>query len=402
MISKQLEKKSVRFLLIFIISIFVLTFVSRITNGLTIPKVAVVSLKRETLIDDMNFEGRVSKADTSPIFTVEGQKIEKIYVHLNQEVSIETPLFKLDMAGLEKEISRLNYEIEKVELSIQNIENQDAYNQNNQALKIRQALDHYNAIKDTDADKSAKQEAYNAWQIAKSETPLSSLDDEAYLLDKNKLVEEKAVLEQIKSANGEIKASRAGFVTQIDTSQGKLTTQEAILFISSKDSDNILKFQTEKVNQEYLERGQIVGVTGTSSQDVKIEMDKAAVVETSINQENQELIDVKVNLLKEDFKYGSNAQVIAVKNSASYPKCLPTSAIHEEGAGYYVFVAKTKKTMLGDEIIAEKVKVDLIDKTINFTAIEENKLLDGRDILLEINQNIQEKSKVRIVNSYEK
>jgi hypothetical protein len=81
---------------------------------------------------------------------------------------------------------------------------------------------------------------------------------------------------------------------------------------------------------------------------------------------------------------------------------LPTSAVHEEGAGYYVFVAATKKTMLGEEIIAEKIKIDVIDKTMNFTAIQANPLLDGREILLELNQNIQENSKVRIVNKNEK
>ena len=124
-ISKYLQKKSIRFLTIFIILIFILTFVSQVTSHMTVPKVSIVRLKRETLVDEMIFEGQVAKADSIPIFTLDGQKIEKIYVHANQEVRAETPLFKLEMSSIDKAITRLESEIQKLDLMIQTSENQE-------------------------------------------------------------------------------------------------------------------------------------------------------------------------------------------------------------------------------------------------------------------------------------
>jgi hypothetical protein len=75
--------------------------------------------------------------------------------------------------------------------------------------------------------------------------------------------------------------------------------------------------------------------------------------------------------------------------------------VHESSQGYYVLVAKTIETMLGEEIIAEKIDVSLVDKTPKFSAIKANKLLDGRDILLEIDQSVEENTKVRIISTNE-
>ena len=107
---------------------------------MTVPKVSIVRLKRETLVDEMIFEGQVAKADSIPIFTLDGQKIEKIYVHANQEVRAETPLFKLEMSSIDKAITRLESEIQKLDLMIQTLENQEISQKNTQALRIKHPI----------------------------------------------------------------------------------------------------------------------------------------------------------------------------------------------------------------------------------------------------------------------
>ena len=400
-ISKYLQKKSIRFLTIFIILIFILTFVSQVTSHMTVPKVSIVRLKRETLVDEMTFEGQVAKADSIPIFTLDGQKIEKIYVHANQEVRAETPLFKLEMSSIDKAITRLESEIQKLDLMIQTLENQEISQKNTQALRIKQALDNYQAIKETDVDQVTKQDAYNAWQLAKSETPIAAVDGKTAQIDRATLVADKDKLMQVKSVDGIINATTEGYVTGIFITEGKITTEEAALMIASKKSDNILVLRTQKTAQEYLKIGQLVTVIGISAQDVENEYDKASIIEASIDTENPEMFKSKLNLGQADFNYGSSAKAIVTKKSVNYPYCLPTRAVHESSQGYYVLVAKTKETMLGEEIIAEKIDVSLVDKTPKFSAIKANKLLDGRDILLEIDQSVEENTKVRIINTNE-
>ena len=53
-----------------------------------------------------------------------------------------------------------------------------------------------------------------------------------------------------------------------------------------------------------------------------------------------------------------------------YNQVIPIAGLRQESDGYYVLVVKPQKTILGEELTAEKVPVELLEKSSSQAAVE--------------------------------
>ena len=431
-----------KILISFFILIVFFTLLSRAADSVTIPKVTTVKLNSQILEDTLTVDGKIQKDKAVPIFMEPNQKIRNINVYVGQKLSKEDILVEIDLEYLSQQISQKQSEIQKFELSIQSAELKKQDDESERNLNIRQAEESYeqivaseeakveqasieleqayNKLYETDSSEISQEELIAIYEEKQNNLQMVIQDKEAAILQAKQVLEtarlesselldiseyevelskvqnECSELVKLQENEGMIRASADGVVSKINISIGGMTSNEAAILLEDMNSDNVMVMQIEKDKEDYVAFGQEGTVIGITEDGTEIMYQSAAVMETKINEENSELLDVKVNLGQENFMYGSKSSFEIIKSSQQYSDCLPISAIHEDQDGYYVFILEEQKGILGIEEIAAAVKVDIIERNFTMAAIKEQPLLKNEKIIIEINKTIQNGDRVHV------
>lgn len=125
------EKKKVRLLVIFFISMIIFTLLSRAADAITIAKVVVAKVEKGIITYELKGTGTVKEANEKKIRTEDGYKIKKLYVEQGNKIEVGDLLFVYDLKNLqdkkkllEKEEEKLKLEYEKRKLGSTGSDNQ--------------------------------------------------------------------------------------------------------------------------------------------------------------------------------------------------------------------------------------------------------------------------------------
>lgn len=168
---KYLKKKNnnmkVSAIFLFLIGMAVLTVIARIADSFMIPQVNVSSLEEKKLEYPIEIEGQIKAKGVRAIYCKEDLRIENVFVQQNDMVQKGDLLFSIDKEKLELQIKKIEQEISKYNLQIEDLQNtyDKQINQKNQ--NVKRAEEDYNEI--LNVTKNAVDIAYMEMEHARQE-----------------------------------------------------------------------------------------------------------------------------------------------------------------------------------------------------------------------------------------
>ncbi len=303
----------------------------------------------------------------------------------------------------EKEIEAAEKELKKAEKELK--EAQEAYSQyqssrkaekNQTSSQERQALE--------DACRQAEiayEEVAKEWEKSledanrliddsmKPQAPDSSL--QIAKIDRKSLKSELQKLKELYKGGGIILAAVDGVVTEIHIEAGNDTIDGKNIAIADTSTGSRFQAQITKEQKKYISKGDQVVLEQDGAADavkgLKVDSVKA-------DRENQELWNVTVMLPDNSLEIGSTAEMKIQKKTKEYSCVLPIEALRSEEDQLFVLVPEKRDTVLGNELVASKVYVEVLEKSDRMAAISDSSSLSGQSVIISSEKPIKEGDRI--------
>ena len=410
----NLQKKAVKALVAFLILMIGCTMLSRAADSMTIPRVKIDKPKTKTIVDEITAKGVVSKNREEKISVVEGLKINYVNISEGSIIKVGDTLVELDTEELEKKVNEIKENISQEQKTLTratedynkaiNAKKQAVQNALNEMNTAKKALDNYSNLSDEEKDPVIEESLYSDYQSKKSmydaavvesndtvdlDRALQDTKDSLKIDEYNK---ELAKLKPLLDAGGKIASEKEGIVTSVIAENGAVTT-DTIALIADKNEGYKFIGQIIKENRTSIKQGQAVAVNlGTYGIIENLTIDSI-----SKNQDNADTLNVAVVLPVGIGEIDDSGEIIVSSKSKKYGTCVPLSALRQgEGSDYYVLVVTEKETVLGEELIAQKVDVKVEKRDGEYAAVTEGALGRNDKIIIDSNKAIKDGDRVRL------
>ena len=410
----NLQKKAVKALIAFLILMIGCTMLSRAADSMTIPRVKIDKPKTKTIVDEITAKGVVSKNREEKISVVEGLKINYVNISEGSIIKVGDTLVELDTEELEKKVNEIKENISQEQKTLTratedynkaiNAKKQAVQNALNEMNTAKKALDNYSNLSDEEKDPGIEESLYSDYQSKKSmydaavvesndtvdlDRALQDTKDSLKIDEYNK---ELAKLKPLLDAGGKIASEKEGIVTSVIAENGAVTT-DTIALIADKNEGYKFIGEIIKENRTSIKQGQAVAVNlGTYGIIENLTIDSI-----SKNQDNADTLNVAVVLPVGLGEIDDSGEIIVSSKSKKYGTCVPLSALRQgEGSDYYVLVVTEKETVLGEELIAQKVDVKVEKRDGEYAAVTEGLLGRNDKIIIDSNKAIKDGDRVRL------
>ncbi len=199
-------------------------------------------------------------------------------------------------------------------------------------------------------------------------------------------------LQSLQKDGGKVAAPVAGMVTQIAVTTGDFTTEGTAVRLADTSKGNRLVASVSKSDEAYVQKGGQVTISPSGSKE---KLQDFSISNVSANKEDDALLDVSIDLPKGVLEPGASAQIEIVQKSVQYSSVIPIQALYEEQAGYYVLVLREVQGVMGQELVAERMDVQVLDKNSASAALEEGLLTGEQEIISTSSRSIGDGSRVR-------
>lgn len=196
----------------------------------------------------------------------------------------------------------------------------------------------------------------------------------------------------LQEAEGKITAPVKGVVTQISITTGDFTSDGTAIRLADTSKGSRLVVSVDKSDEKYISKGSPVKITAFDSKEAITDY---AVSNIAVNAENKELLDVTVDLPEGILEAGALAELEIVQKSENYSTVLPIQALHEEQNSYFVLVLQEEQSVLGTQLVARRLEVEVLDKNSTDVALADGLLSEEQEVVNSSTKAIDEGSRVR-------
>lgn len=274
-------------------------------------------------------------------------------------------------------------------------------------LEAEQKLENYQNGEDEDrTDQSLVEDAKKALEDAKSQQTQQKKSTKRAIEDagetdaadhsveiNNVSIAEKqralAQLQKAKEQKGKIVAQTDATVSKILLTAGDRTTETAAFLLADLSEGARFTTQISKEDAKYVVVGDAVTlkVSDKSYEDM-------TVLSTETNEDSS--VSVTVYVPKKTIPIGTHASMEIEQTSEKYMTTLPLSAIHAEQNKYFVYVLEKEDTVLGEETVARKVNVSIVEKNGEYAALSDGSLSEDDSVIVESDTMLANGEKVRL------
>lgn len=404
------RKKIVAGFCVFLGLMWLCTVISKSIYASKLPIVSTEKIQQKYVEHIVEVDGIVIAGEKSPVTALSGLRVEGLAVQVGDQVEEGDVLFTIDMDDLTEIMDEKQTAISKLQTQINTILENEELARQKKELEEQRAREDYDALArredtlvgrgaeevnqaqkdleeqgggDDEALKDALQQAAYAeadakWQrenamkeagrkvedIIAPENADSTL--EVSRLELSGLQEELSRFQEIKDAEGQIRADRSGMVTDIYISTGGRTSDSAVMLLADDSVPCQFKTVLPQEQKKYVGLNDSVALKLDGSS-----REKEAVVdylsESSTMPGNYE---VYVNLPEGTGVPGLSGTMSHAEPGEKHSCCVTPPAVYEEGTRNYVYVVKERDGILGKEYYAEQVNVRVLDENENLVAIE--------------------------------
>ena len=274
-------------------------------------------------------------------------------------------------------------------------------------LEAEQKLENYQNGEDEDrTDQSLVEDAKKALEDAKSQQTQQKKSTKRAIEDagetdaadhsveiNNVSIAEKqralAQLQKAKEQKGKIVAQTDATVSKILLTAGDRTTETAAFLLADLSEGARFTTVISKEDAKYV----VVGDTVTLKVNDKSYKDMT-VLSTETNEDSS--VRVTVYVPKKTISIGTHASMEIEQTSEKYATTLPLTAIHAEQSKYFVYVLEKEDTVLGEETVARKVNVSIVEKNGEYAALSDGSLSEDDSVIVESDTMLANGEKVRL------
>ncbi len=266
-----------------------------------------------------------------------------------------------------------------------------------------------NGLKELEREKKEAERSYYDTLAKREEQVLSAqsaLEDASVPLAVNTSAEQLDIqksmtgdkIEQIKEyiKNGYCVHSPAGgIVDEVLLSVGELSPATASFIIADVQEDFKIVVYEDVEKGKYISRGTEVNIKGRLENSEFNEYQGKVHSVRKIEKEGEECLEITVYLPPDIFSLSSYVSLSFEDYSENYDCCIPVSAFNQDDKGDFVYVTDTKQTVLGDELSARKVYVEILDRNNEYAAVAPGPVTDDMDVIITSGREIEEGNRVR-------
>ena len=193
---------------------------------------------------------------------------------------------------------------------------------------------------------------------------------------------------QLQKADGQVFSEDNGIVTKIKISSGERVPDGASVVLADLD-----EFRTTLTREEkkYVDINDTVSLKlGNSGRTVEGQVAYLAESESTPGS-----YDAIVYLPPGEGAVGQSGTMTASSQSQSYPLTIPAKAVYTDNGISYVFVLRKQQGILGEELAASRVNVNVLDKNNKFASIEEGTIDVDTEIIVDTTKALEEGAVVR-------
>ena len=237
------------------------------------------------------------------------------------------------------------------------IEEHETQNEQKEVDYERRLQDKFKAL-----EKAKQEEAANGekdTQAAKRQDIEKMLMD-IDISDKQK---ELSKFNGIAAQGGTLLAPSDGVVMEVKVEKGSKTTDlEVVSFVPDKTTYYV-EVEVDQEEGKWVREGDEVQVELNAENK---EVNGMVIERISYTEEGNKKLHINLN----EGTPGMRATVTMTKSSDSYDMVIPSSSLRQTNGMYYVLVATTKQTTMGEQVVVERKDVVVLDKNQSQVAVE--------------------------------
>ncbi|MCI9139440.1 hypothetical protein D7X25_16555 [bacterium 1XD42-8] len=200
-----------------------------------------------------------------------------------------------------------------------------------------------------------------------------------YQLDREEKIRKLAKLQEIQAMGGTITSDILGFVTQVTITPGERSKDSGCILLALMEESLSFCAPITKEQKKYVDIGDTARIHFHNNRHTLENLTIERIEEDTANPENYFLY---TNVPAKNLTIGQNGSLEVVKQSESYPYCVPLGTLHGDGINLYVLVLHEKETILGKELSVERRNVKVIDKNETYAALNEGSVTEQENIIL--------------------
>lgn len=321
------------------------TLVSRIASSFTVPQVAAGYCSSRKIRHSVTVEGRIEKNRELSVFSEPDIGVKSVFVSVGQQVKKGEVLAQLEMGDLEEKLADVTGQKRVLEME-------------NKALSKEKNMKH---------------------QIETNKMSIDRLERQIQKYVK------------LKRKKGRIYASAGGIVTALLVNAGQKTQDGGILTMTDDRAGFLFVGEMNPDGAAYVSQGDKITLS-LSGRDIK-----NLRVTSLVLDESREFIQVSVLLPAKSASLGEPASIKIERDSDDYSCTVPVTAVFRENGKDYVLLVESRDTILGEQQVAVKKEVKILEENENFAALEERALDKESRIITDTDRYVEAGDTVRLI-----
>ena len=200
-------------------------------------------------------------------------------------------------------------------------------------------------------------------------------------------------LERLLEADGRICAPSDGLITEITVNIGERTADTPAVRMADLTKGYRFTAELTKEQETYIGAGDEVTLTDSR----RNQLEQLAVESVAADGENEGIYEISVPLPDDTLELGAAAVLDYSSPSQTYAICVPLAALHlDERNQPYVLTYDEQDSVLGKELRARKVSVNILDQNESYAALADGSISSQDGVIVSADKAVDDGSRIRL------
>ena len=200
-------------------------------------------------------------------------------------------------------------------------------------------------------------------------------------------------LERLLEADGRICAPSDGLITEIAVNIGERTVDTPAVRMADLTKGYRFTAELTKEQETYIGAGDEVTLTDSR----RNQLEQLTVESVAADGENEGVYEISVPLPDDTLELGAAAVLDYSSPSQTYAICVPLAALHlDERNQPYVLTYDEQDSVLGKELRARKVSVNILDQNESYAALADGSISSQDEVIVSADKAVDDGSRIRL------
>ena len=200
-------------------------------------------------------------------------------------------------------------------------------------------------------------------------------------------------LERLLEADGRVCAPSDGLITEIAVNIGERTADTPAVRMADLTKGYRFTAELTKEQETYIGAGDEVTLTDSR----RNQLEQLTVESVAADGENEGVYEISVPLPDDTLELGAAAVLDYSSPSQTYAICVPLAALHlDERNQPYVLTYDEQDSVLGKELRARKVSVNILDQNESYAALADGSISSQDEVIVSADNAVDDGSRIRL------